>query len=51
MGRCDARSARGQQQPGNPGGQDGTASDEEVAAVEYDGGHVNSSWRPALLRR
>src|SRR6185295_19263222 len=33
----------GQQEPGNPGCQDGAASGEEVAAVEYDGGHVNSS--------
>src|SRR6478752_7725063 len=45
-GRCDALRARGQQEPGNPGCQDGAASGEEVAAVEYDGGHVNSSWRP-----
>src|SRR6478752_5681820 len=45
-GRCEALRARGQQEPGNPGCQDGAASGEEVAAVEYDGGHVKSSWRP-----
>src|SRR4249920_140909 len=44
-GRCDALRARGQQEPGNPGCQDGAASDEEIAAVEYDGGHVKSSRR------
>src|SRR3954471_16564921 len=43
---CEAFRAGGQQQPGNPGGQDGAAGGEEVAAVEYDAGHVNSSWRP-----
>src|SRR5436190_100868 len=47
IGRCDAFRADGQQQPGNPGCQDdGPASGQEVAAVEYDNGHVNSSWRP-----
>src|SRR5262245_20397928 len=45
-GRCDALRACGQQEPGNPGCQDGAASGEEVAAAEYDGGHGNSSWRP-----
>src|SRR6478736_6612993 len=45
-GRCEAFRAGGQQQPGNPGRQDGPAGGEEVAAVEYDNGHVNSSWRP-----
>src|SRR5580765_7358837 len=46
-GRCDALRARGQQEPGNSGCQDGAASgEEEVAAREYDGGHVSSSWRP-----
>src|SRR6185295_4016787 len=45
-GRGEAFRARGQQEPGKPRGQDGAASGEEVAAVEYDGGHVNSSWRP-----
>src|SRR5689334_17932028 len=43
-GRCDPLRVRGQQEPGNPGCQDGAASGEEVAAVEYDGGHVKSSW-------
>ena len=47
-GRYDALRAGGQQEPGNPGCQDGAASGEEVAAVEYDGGHASSSWR---LRR
>src|SRR5215813_10860879 len=46
VGRCEAFRAGRQQQPGNPGCQDGAASGEEVAASEYDGGHVNSSWRP-----
>src|SRR5215510_2014455 len=45
-GRCDALRAGGQQEPGNPGCEDGAASGDEVAAVEYDDGHVNSSWRP-----
>src|ERR1700755_1597079 len=44
-GRCDALRVRGQQEPGHPGCQDGAASSEEVAAVEYNGGHVNSSGR------
>src|SRR4051812_16718417 len=42
-GRCEAFRTGGQQEPGNSGCQDGAASGEEVAAVEYDGGHVNSS--------
>src|SRR6478735_6407275 len=46
LGRREALRAGWQQEPGNPGCQDGAASGEEVAAVEYDGGHVNSSWRP-----
>jgi hypothetical protein len=50
-GRCEAFRAGGQQEPGNPGRQDGAAGGEEVAAVEYDGGHVNSSWRPCQLFR
>src|SRR5882724_3042263 len=37
IGRCEALRARGQQEPGNPGCQDGAASGEEVAAIEYDG--------------
>src|SRR5438045_3273633 len=41
-GRCEALRARRQQQPRNPGSQDGAASSEEVAAIEYDGRHVNS---------
>src|SRR5262245_19490293 len=45
-GRCDALRAHGQQESGNPGCQDGGASGEEVAAIEYDDGHGNSSWRP-----
>src|SRR6188474_152918 len=45
-GRCEALRAGGQQEPGNPGCQDGAAGSEEVAAAEDDGGHVNSSWRP-----
>src|SRR6476620_8819195 len=45
-GRCEALRPRGQQEPGNPGCQNGAASGEKVAAVEYDGGHVKSSWRP-----
>src|SRR5215207_8136179 len=44
-GRREALRAGGQQQPGNPGCQDGAADAEEVAAVEHDGGHVNSSSR------
>src|SRR3954464_13902861 len=43
IGRCESCRARGQQQPGNSGCQDGAAGGEEVAAVEYGGGHVNSS--------
>src|SRR6185369_261445 len=43
LGRCEALRAGGQHEPGNPGYQDGAASGEEVAAAEYDGGHVNSS--------
>src|SRR5262245_9717527 len=43
LGRREALRAGGQQEPGNPGCQDGAASGEKVAAVEYDGGHVNSS--------
>src|SRR3954462_4842577 len=51
-GRCEAFGAGRQQQPGNPGGQDGATGGEEVAAVEDDGGHVNSSRRVVqLLRR
>src|SRR5215470_9791466 len=46
IGRCEAFRAGGQQEPGNSGCQDGAASSEEVAAVEYEDGHVNSSWRP-----
>src|SRR3954471_12947275 len=46
IGRCESLRAGGQQEPGNPGCQDGTASGEEVATVEHDGGHGNSSWRP-----
>src|SRR5262245_64315691 len=46
IGRCEAFRAGGQQQPANSGCQDGAAGGEEVAAVEYDGGHANSSWRP-----
>src|SRR3954454_18597637 len=42
-GRCEALRARRQQQSRNPGCQDGAASSEEIAAVEYDGRHVNSS--------
>src|SRR5262245_2604883 len=45
-GRCDALRAGGQQEPGNPGCEDGAAGGDKVAAVEYDDGHVNSSWRP-----
>src|SRR5262245_22876501 len=44
-GRCEALRAGGQQEPGNPGCHNGAASGEEVAAVEYDGEHVNFSWR------
>src|SRR5258705_13637565 len=39
-GRGDALRARGQQEPGNPGCQDGAASGEEAAAGEKEGGHV-----------
>src|SRR5262245_22815894 len=46
LGRCDALRARGQQESGHPDRQDTAASGKQVAAVEYDGGHVNSSWRP-----
>src|SRR5207344_3294385 len=51
IGRCEALRARGQQEAGNPGCQnpgcqEGAASGEKIAAVEYDGGHVNSSLRP-----
>src|SRR5215472_11425854 len=45
IGRCEALCAGGQQQSGSPGCQDEAASGEEVATIEYDGGHVNSSWR------
>src|SRR6476620_10501780 len=45
-GRGEGLRAGGQQEPGNPGCQDGAASGEEVAAVEYESGHVKSSWRP-----
>src|SRR5215470_3220140 len=45
-GRGDALRAGGHQEPGKPGCEDGAASGDEVAAVEYDDGHVNSSWRP-----
>ena len=41
---------RGQQKPGDPGCQDGAASGKEVAAIEDDGGHVNSSWRSRRCR-
>src|SRR6187455_1779139 len=44
-GRCEALRAGGQQEPGNPGCHNGAACDEELAAVEYDGDHVNFSWR------
>src|SRR5262245_8668331 len=43
LGRREALRAGGQQESGNPGCQDSAASGEKVAAVEYDGGHVNSS--------
>src|SRR5258708_20179230 len=43
IGRCEALRAGGQQKPGNSGCQHGGASGEEVAAIEYDLGHVNSS--------
>ena len=51
LGRCEAVRAGRQQESGNPacqnpGCQDGAADGEEVAAVEYDHGHVHSSWRP-----
>src|SRR5262245_44904927 len=42
IGRREAFRAGGQQEPGNPGCQDGAASGEEVAAVEYTGAHANS---------
>src|SRR5262245_25066120 len=45
-GRCKALCARGQQEAGNSGCENGAASGEEVAAVEYEGQHVGSSWRP-----
>src|SRR3979490_467547 len=45
-GRCEAFRTGGKQEPGTPGGQDGAASGEEAATVEYDGGHVSSSSRP-----
>src|SRR5262249_26249608 len=35
-----------QQEPGNAGYQHGATSGDEVAAGEYRGCHVNSSWRP-----
>src|SRR5262249_29895393 len=44
--RCKALRARGQQEAGNPGCENGAASGEEVAAVEYEGGHAGSSLRP-----
>src|SRR5262245_27799436 len=47
-GRCEALRVGGQQEPGNPGCQDGAASDEDVAAVEYDTRHVSSSKRRAV---
>src|SRR5262249_49405138 len=43
IGWCEAFRAGGQQQPGNPGYQNGAACGEEVATVECDGGHLNSS--------
>src|SRR5262245_2763417 len=46
LGRCEALRARGQQEAGHPGRQEAAANGKEVTAVEYDGGHVNSSWRP-----
>lgn len=61
LGRREAVSAGGQQQAGNPGGQNagckhGAAGGEEVAAGEYDDGHVGSSgrWcgaRPTIQQR
>src|SRR5258707_9549419 len=41
-GRCDAFRTGGQQEPGNPGCQDGAASDEDAAADKEDCGNVNS---------
>src|SRR5262245_14281652 len=48
--RCEALRAGGQQEPENPGCQDRAASGDQVASAEYDGGHVNSSWRPCSCR-
>src|SRR3954465_9244196 len=49
-GWCEALSrADGRQEPGNPGRQRGAASGEEAATVEYDSGHVNSSWAPPAV--
>src|SRR5262249_21910837 len=45
-GGCEPFRAGGQQEPGNAGCEQGPASGEEVAAVEYEGGHVRSSLRP-----
>src|SRR6478672_7986137 len=45
-GRCEALRARRQQEPGTAGCQYRAASDEDIAAVEYDGGHLSSSGRP-----
>src|SRR5947209_8454225 len=46
IGRCEAVRARGQQQPGKSRCENRPASaEEEIAAIEHDGGHVNSSWR------
>src|SRR3954454_13780851 len=45
-GRCESLRAGGQQEPGNSGCQHGPASGEEVAAAEYECGHVRSSLRP-----
>src|SRR5262245_6053941 len=41
--RREALRAGGQQESANPGCQDSAAGGEKVTAVEYDGGHVNSS--------
>src|SRR4051812_14783168 len=50
LGRCEAVRACRQQQAGdarcqNAGGQGGAARGEEASAIEYDRGHVGSSWR------
>src|SRR5262245_33839734 len=38
--RCEALRAGGQQEPGQPGCEDGAASGDQGAAVDDDGGHV-----------